>query len=204
MHFVCTLPPQDAPALADAGTSLADELAGYSGTEDVRALCMDLGFSRRLRTDLSYIFDIERDLYYSLHSEVTPDLAPAGSQLMHAMAYLSPEEAPTSACSRAGARRSKPASTAGSPAGARRRRRAHAAERPRRHAPPDARAAVDAPAAPRRVRRQPLLRRRRPRHRRQSDRDLPEIGPGGRRRARTHATSGVRAALAVGLARRGG
>jgi phytoene dehydrogenase-like protein len=91
--FVCTLPPQDAPALVDAGTWLGDELAGYSGTEDVRALCMDLGFSRRLRTDLSYIFDIEHDLYYSLHSEVTPDLAPAGSQLMHAMAYLSPEEA---------------------------------------------------------------------------------------------------------------
>ena len=54
---------------------------------------MDLGFSRRLRTDLTYIFDIERDLYYSLHSEVTPDLAPAGSLLLHAMAYLSPEEA---------------------------------------------------------------------------------------------------------------
>ncbi len=91
--FVCTLPPQDAPAIARAGTLLGDELAGYSGVEDVRAFCMDLGFSRRLRKDLSYIFDIEHDLYYSLHSEVTPDLAPAASQLMHAMAYLAPEEA---------------------------------------------------------------------------------------------------------------
>lgn len=91
--FVCTLPAQDAPAIADAGTPLAAELAGYAGVEGVHAVCIDLGFSRRLRTDLSYIFDIERDLYYSLHSEVTPDLAPRGSQLLHAMAYLSTEEA---------------------------------------------------------------------------------------------------------------
>jgi len=91
--FICTLPPQDAPALAEPATPLASELAGYAGVEDVRALCYDLGFRRRLRGDLSYIFDVERDLYYSLHSEVTPDLAPGGSQLLHAMAYLSGEEA---------------------------------------------------------------------------------------------------------------
>jgi 15-cis-phytoene desaturase len=91
--FICTLPVQDAPSLAEAGSALASELAGYAAVEDVRAVCIDLGFSRRLRTDLSYIFDVERDLYYSLHSEVTPDLAPDGSQLLHAMAYLSPEEA---------------------------------------------------------------------------------------------------------------
>jgi phytoene dehydrogenase-like protein len=54
---------------------------------------MDLGFSRHVRDDLTFIFDIERDLYFSLHSEVTPDLAPVGGQLLHAMAYLSPEEA---------------------------------------------------------------------------------------------------------------
>ena len=91
--FVCTLPPQDAPALADGGSPLAEELRRWSGIEDVRALCIDLGFRRRLRTDLSYIFDIEGDLYYSLHSEVTPDLAPPGAQLLHAMAYLAPDEA---------------------------------------------------------------------------------------------------------------
>ncbi|MHB8514133.1 MAG: phytoene desaturase family protein [Dehalococcoidia bacterium] len=91
--FISTLPPQDAPSIAEDGSPLAEEIARSSRVEDVRALCMDLGFSHRLRTDLSYIFDIERDLYYSLHSEVTPDLAPAGAQLMHAMAYLAPEEA---------------------------------------------------------------------------------------------------------------
>ena len=91
--FVSTLPPQDVPALAPDATPLHAELARHAQVEDVRSICMDLGFSRRLRTDLSYIFDIERDLYYSLHSEVTPDLAPAGAQLLHAMAYLSPEEA---------------------------------------------------------------------------------------------------------------
>lgn len=90
--FVCTLPPQDAPSIAAAGTPLATELARWAGLEDVRALCMDLGFSRRLRTDATFIFDVDRDLYYSLHSEVTPDLAPEGGQLLHAMAYLSPEE----------------------------------------------------------------------------------------------------------------
>jgi hypothetical protein len=84
---------QDAPSLAGEGTALRRELSAWAAHEDVRALCMDLGFSRRLRTDLTFVFDIERDLYYSLHSEVTPDLAPAGSQLLHAMAYLSPEEA---------------------------------------------------------------------------------------------------------------
>lgn len=91
--FICTLPPQDAPSIAEDGSPLADELGRWSGVEDVRALCVDLGFSRRLRTDLSYVFDIERDLYYSLHSEVTPDLAPPGAQLLHAMAYLAPDEA---------------------------------------------------------------------------------------------------------------
>ncbi len=90
--FVCTLPPQDAPTIAAPGTALATELAQWSGLEDVRALCMDLGFSRRLRDDLSYIFDINDDLYYSLHSETATDLAPAGGLLMHAMAYLSPDE----------------------------------------------------------------------------------------------------------------
>jgi len=59
----------------------------------VRALCMDLGFSRRVVTGRTFVYDIERDLYYSLHSEVTPDLAPPGGQLLHAMAYLSGEEA---------------------------------------------------------------------------------------------------------------
>jgi phytoene dehydrogenase-like protein len=91
--FVCTLPPQDAPAIAAPGSPLAAEMARWSSMQDVRALCMDLGFSRRLRDDLSLVFDVEHALYYSLHSEVTPDLAPTGSQLLHAMAYLSPEEA---------------------------------------------------------------------------------------------------------------
>lgn len=95
--FVCTLPPQDAPSIAPAGSPLAAELARWSTMTDVRACCIDLGFSRRLRTDTSFIFDIERQLYYSLHSEVMPDLAPAGGQLLHAMAYLSPEEAASDA-----------------------------------------------------------------------------------------------------------
>ena len=90
--FVCTLPPQDAPMLAAPGSALAAELARWDALEDVRALCMDLGFSRRLRDDLTYVFDINDDLYYSLHSEIATDLAPAGGLLMHAMAYLSPEE----------------------------------------------------------------------------------------------------------------
>jgi hypothetical protein len=65
----------------------------WEGLVDVRALCMDFGFSRKVRDDLALVFDIERDLYYSIHSFTTPDLAPAGGQLLHAMAYLSPEEA---------------------------------------------------------------------------------------------------------------
>jgi phytoene dehydrogenase-like protein len=93
--FVVTAPPQEAPELADAGSPLRAELEQWRGLVDTRALCIDLGFSRRLRADerLTFIYDIERDLYFSLHSEVTPDLAPEGGQLLHAMAYLSPEEA---------------------------------------------------------------------------------------------------------------
>ncbi|MEX2227087.1 MAG: FAD-dependent oxidoreductase [Dehalococcoidia bacterium] len=91
--FVSTLPPDDAPALAQQGSPLAAELSRWSGMRDVRAVCIDLGFDRRLRTDLTFVFDTEHDLYYSLHSEVTPDLAPEGQQLLHAMAYLSPDEA---------------------------------------------------------------------------------------------------------------
>lgn len=91
--FVCTLPPQEAPGISAEHSGLAAELRSWAKLEDVRALCMDLGFSRRVRTDLSFVYDIERDLYYSLHSEVTPDLAPEGAQLLHAMAYLSSEEA---------------------------------------------------------------------------------------------------------------
>lgn len=90
--FVCTLPPQDAPHIAAAGTALAAELSQWADVQDVRALCMDLGFSKRFETAGTFVFDVERDLYYSLHSEVTPDLAPEGGQLLHAMAYLSPEE----------------------------------------------------------------------------------------------------------------
>jgi phytoene dehydrogenase-like protein len=91
--FVSSLPPADAPSIATHESPLHTELSRWSGLRDVRAVCIDLGFDRRLRTDLTFIFDTARDLYYSLHSEVTPDLAPAGSQLLHAMAYLSREEA---------------------------------------------------------------------------------------------------------------
>ena len=91
--FVLTVPPQEAPKLAEPGSSLREELERWQGMQDVRALCMDLGFSPRLRTDLTFIYDVQRDLYFSLHSEVTPDLAPEGGQLLHAIAYLSPEEA---------------------------------------------------------------------------------------------------------------
>ncbi len=91
--FVCTLPPQDAPALATDGSPLRTELQQWETLVDVRALCMDIGFSRKVRDNLALVFDIERDLYYSVHSFTTPDLAPATGQLLHAMAYLSPEEA---------------------------------------------------------------------------------------------------------------
>ena len=91
--FVLTAPPQNAPKLAEAGSPLREELERWQGLLDVRALCIDLGFSRRLRTDVTLIYDVQYDLYFSLHSEVTPDLAPEGGQLLHAMAYLSPEEA---------------------------------------------------------------------------------------------------------------
>ena len=95
--FVCTLPPQDAPAIAAPGSPLARELAQWAGLEDVRACCIDLGFSRVVRDDLTFIYDIESDLYYSMHSATAPDLAPAGGQLLHAMAYLSPDEAASDA-----------------------------------------------------------------------------------------------------------
>ena len=95
--FVSTLPPQDAPALAAAGTPLARELAQWQGMQDVRAIAIDLGFGRRLRTDLTFIFDIERDLYFSIHSEVAQGLAPDGSQLLHTLAYLTPEDAASDA-----------------------------------------------------------------------------------------------------------
>ena len=91
--FVCTLPPQDAPVIAADGSALRAEMERWAGLEDVRALCIDLGFSRKVRDGLALVFDIQRDLYYSVHSFTTPDLAPASGQLLHAMAYLSPEEA---------------------------------------------------------------------------------------------------------------
>lgn len=91
--FVVAVPPADMPALAPAGSALRTELERWQGLDDARALCVDLGFSRRLRTDLSFIYDVASDFYFSVHSEITPDLAPPGCQLLHAMAYLSPEEA---------------------------------------------------------------------------------------------------------------
>jgi len=90
--FVCTLPPQDAPSIAPAGSGLAAEMARWSGLQDVRVYALDLGFSRPVIEDTALIFDVERALYYSLHSYTTPGLAPPGGQLLHAMAYLSPEE----------------------------------------------------------------------------------------------------------------
>jgi 15-cis-phytoene desaturase len=91
--FVCTLPAQDAPAIAPDGSALRAEMKRWASLDDVRALCIDLGFSRKVRDNLALVFDIERDLYFSIHSYTTPDLAPANGQLLHAMAYLSPEEA---------------------------------------------------------------------------------------------------------------
>ncbi|MBI5285909.1 MAG: NAD(P)/FAD-dependent oxidoreductase [Chloroflexi bacterium] len=90
--FVCTLPPQEAPAIAPAGSALHAEMLQWATLDDVRALCVDLGFSRKVRDGLALVFDIERDLYYSVHSYTTPGLAPASGQLLHAMAYLSSEE----------------------------------------------------------------------------------------------------------------
>jgi len=91
--FVLTLPPQDAPALVHEPSPLGRELARWASMQDVRAVALDLGFSRRVRTDLTLAFDIERELYYSLHSEVAPGLAPHGAQLLHCLAYLTPEDA---------------------------------------------------------------------------------------------------------------
>jgi phytoene dehydrogenase-like protein len=95
--FVLTVPPQDARSMAQDGTVLSTELERWSKLQDVRACCIDLGFRRRLRTDCTFVYDLDRDLYFSLHSEVTPDLAPQGGQLLHAMAYLSPEDAASDA-----------------------------------------------------------------------------------------------------------
>jgi phytoene dehydrogenase-like protein len=95
--FVCTLPPQDAPALAEDGTPLRRELSRWERMQDTRAIALDLGFSRRVRTDLTFAFDVERETYYSLHSEVAPGLAPDGSQLLMALAYLTPEDAASDA-----------------------------------------------------------------------------------------------------------
>ncbi len=91
--FVCTLPPQDAPAIAPDDSTLKMELRKWSGLQDVRAYCIDLGFDRIVRDDLSFVFDVQRSLYYSIHSEAAPNLAPAGCQMLHATAYLTPEEA---------------------------------------------------------------------------------------------------------------
>ncbi|MEX2246223.1 MAG: FAD-dependent oxidoreductase [Dehalococcoidia bacterium] len=91
--FVCALPPEAIAQLSPDDPALRSELSGWTGLQDARAYCMDLGFDRRLRTDLSFIYDIDHDLYMSLHSEVTPDLAPKDGLLLHAMAYLSPDEA---------------------------------------------------------------------------------------------------------------
>ena len=92
--FICTLTPQDAPALADRGSPLAGELTSYAALEDVRAYTIDLGLSHSLRTDdATFVFDVEKKLYYSIHSASAPDLAPRGGELLHSMAYLTPEEA---------------------------------------------------------------------------------------------------------------
>ena len=92
--FVCTLPPQDAPSIAPEGSALRAEMLRWSALDEVRAYCIDLGLSRPLRTDnATFVFDVQRTLYYSVHSESAPDLAPAGGQLLHAMAYLTQEEA---------------------------------------------------------------------------------------------------------------
>lgn len=91
--FVSTLPPQDAPSIAPDDSTLKMELRKWAGLKDVRAYCIDLGFDRIVRDDLSFVFDVQQNLYYSIHSEAAPNLAPAGCQMMHAMAYLTPEEA---------------------------------------------------------------------------------------------------------------
>ena len=91
--FVLTAPPQDAPHLAESSSRLRGELDGYRNLQDARALCIDLGFTTRQRSDVTLIFDAQYGLFFILDSEITPEVAPEGAQLLHAMAYLSPEEA---------------------------------------------------------------------------------------------------------------
>ena len=178
--FVCTLPPQDAPAIAPDASPLLAEMQQWAGLEDVRALCMDLGFGRKVRDDLALVFDIERDLYYSVHSFTTPDLAPGsrpapardGVPLLRGGGRRNAATAPEG---RVG-RRPRPAR---SRLARRHRRGAHPAERARRRRAADAGEPQAPRAAARCLRAEPLLRRRRPRPALQPDADRARIGDGG-------------------------
>lgn len=86
---VLAVPPSRAAALCPAvGVVLpaGDPLPA-------RAACLDLGLTGLPRPDILFALDVDRPLYFSVHS-ATARLAPGNGALVHAMRFIEPGETP--------------------------------------------------------------------------------------------------------------
>ncbi|MBO9698228.1 MAG: NAD(P)/FAD-dependent oxidoreductase [Sphingopyxis sp.] len=79
------------PAQAAALYPALGTTGGPAEATPAKAACLDLGLARLTRPDVLFALDVDRPLYFSVHSGAAR-LAPDGAALVHAMRYIEPGE----------------------------------------------------------------------------------------------------------------
>lgn len=81
------------PAQAAALFPLLRNLASVTEAVPSKVACLDIGLASLPRPDILFALDVDRPLYFSVHSAAAR-LAPEGAALVHVMRYLEPGEKP--------------------------------------------------------------------------------------------------------------
>jgi len=81
------------PAQAAALYASPGKLDAAATATPAKVACLDLGLARLPNPDVLFALDIDRPLYFSVHSAVA-HLAPDGAALVHAMRYIEPGKTP--------------------------------------------------------------------------------------------------------------
>jgi phytoene dehydrogenase-like protein len=93
---VLAVPPGEARKLVEAEAGPArDAITEWSNAlTPVRAACLELGLASLPRPKNGFALGIDEPTYFSVHSAVARELAPAGGALIHCARYLAPKESP--------------------------------------------------------------------------------------------------------------
>ncbi|WP_179188080.1 NAD(P)/FAD-dependent oxidoreductase [Sphingomonas sp. IBVSS2] len=82
------------PAQAMALSPRIEGLEEATNVVPAKVACLDIGLAHLPRPDILFALDIDRPLYFSVHSAAAR-LAPQGAALLHAMRYIEPDEKPS-------------------------------------------------------------------------------------------------------------